>query len=87
MYPERLSKSDKISDPEFWRSFVSDENREYTPGEILDWETQIYNDEDILKLENDKVVDENEEKKSKSTLDSTEKSGSKWIFRINCYNN
>lgn len=81
MQLEGLSKSSKISDPDHSKSVISDENREYTPAEVLDWETQIYSEEDLAKLENDQVLDENEEKKSKSTLDSTEKSGGRWMWR------
>lgn len=58
-------------------SHMFDENREYTPAEVLDWETEIYKEEDLPLLQSSSFNDENEEKKSKSTVDSTERGSSK----------
>lgn len=39
-----------------------DENREYTPAEILDWETQNYDEEDILQFNSPHLADNEEQK-------------------------
>lgn len=50
-----------------------EEDRDYIPSEVLEWETQIYTEEDLIAYQNNLSRDEMEEQKSKSTDDSTEK--------------
>jgi hypothetical protein len=50
-----------------------EEDRDYGPSEVLEWETQIYTEEDLMAYQNNLSKDEMEEQKSKSTDDSTEK--------------
>ena len=65
--PAKLSNSNEQSD-----SACLDEAREYTPEEVLEWETQILTTQEYEKYLEQQVLDEGEEHKSKSTLDSTE---------------
>lgn len=58
-------------------SNVIDETREYTPAEVLEWETELYTEEHLATERGASVNDDNEEEKSKSTVDSTEKASSK----------
>jgi hypothetical protein len=50
-----------------------EEDSEYSPSDVLDWETQIYTDENLMAYQNKMGKDEVEEQKGKSTDDSTDK--------------
>ena len=50
-----------------------DENHIFLPSEILEWETQNYNEEDLTNFRANASQLEVEEQKSESTVDSSEK--------------
>lgn len=61
-------------------SLHTDDDKVYTPSEILDWETQNFNPDEVPADVVKSMYDDYEEEKSKSTSDGRSKVNSKYML-------